>query len=201
STYSAAIQYLNGPFGIAAGYQRINNAASGGGAWDANSTTSNAGAQAGVSGINNGYQTAQAQQRVAVTGGYAFSAQWDVSFSYSNVQYIPGINSKFHNEAIFNTAGAVLHFKPLTVLDLAAGYSYTRATQSNGISSSARYQQFNLSQYYSLSKRTGLYALEAYQRAGGQTIGTNGTSIINATADIGDGQNSAPSSSRSQFAA
>jgi predicted porin len=95
----------------------------------------------------------------------------------------------------------VLHFKPITALDLAAGYSYTRATQANGISSSARYQQFNLSQYYSLSKRTGLYALEVYQRAGGQTLGTNGVaSIINATADIGDGQNSAPSSSRSQFA-
>ncbi|NPT47932.1 porin, partial [Paraburkholderia sp. 1N] len=71
----------------------------------------------------------------------------------------------------------------------------------NGITSAASYQQFNLSQYYSLSKRTGLYALEAYQRAGGQTLGTNGKSIINATADIGDGQNSAPSSSRSQFAA
>lgn len=203
STISAAIQYLHGPFGIAAGYQRINNAAPGGGAWDPNSTTSNAGAQTAVSGINNGYQTAQAQQRVAVTGGYAFSSQWDVSFSYSNVQYIPGVNSLFHGEAIFNTAGAVLHFKPLSALDLAAGYSYTRATESNGISSSARYQQFNLSQYYSLSKRTGLYALEAYQRAGGQTLAPTktGTTIINATADIGDGQNSAPSSSRSQFAA
>ncbi|MDE1179950.1 porin [Paraburkholderia sp.] len=202
STWSAGIQYLNGPVGIAAGFQRINNSTSGGGAWGADSTTSNAGAEAGVSGINNGYSTAQAQQRVAVTGGYAFNSQWDVSFSYSNVQYIPGINSKFRNTAIFNTGGAVLHFKPLTALDLAAGYSYTRATQSNGITSSARYQQFNLSQYYSLSKRTGLYALEAYQRAGGQTLGTNGAgNIISATADIGDGQNSAPSSSRSQFAA
>ncbi|MEZ0605516.1 porin [Paraburkholderia sp. IW21] len=203
STWSAAAQYLNGPFGIAAGFQRINNSTPGGGAWGPDSTTSNAGAQAGVSGINNGYQTAQAQQRVAVTGGYAFSSQWDVSFSYSNVQYVPGVNSLFHSEAIFNTAGAVLHFKPLSTLDLAAGYSYTRATQSNGISSSARYQQFNLSQYYSLSKRTGLYALEAYQRAGGQTLAPTktGTSIINATADIGDGQNGAPSSSRSQFAA
>jgi len=205
STWSAALQYLNGPFGIAAGFQRINNSTPGGGAWGADSTTSNAGAQTAVSGINNGYQTAQAQQRVAVTGGYAFNSQWDVSFSYSNVQYIPGVNSAFRNEAIFNTAGAVLHFKPLTALDLAAGYSYTRATQSNGITSAARYQQFNLSQYYSLSKRTGLYALEAYQRAGGQTLapikaGTS-TSIINATADIGDGQNGAPSSSRSQFAA
>jgi len=201
STWSAALQYLNGPFGIAAGFQRINNSTPGGGAWGADSATSNNGAQAGVSAINNGYRTAQAQQRVAVTGGYAFNSQWDVSFSYSNVQYIPGVGSAFRHQATFNTAGAVVHFKPLTALDLAAGYSYTRATESNGISSAARYQQFNLSQYYSLSKRTGLYALEAYQRASGQTIGNNGTSIINATASIGDGQNSAPSSSRSQFAA
>ncbi|WP_027800020.1 porin [Paraburkholderia dilworthii] len=201
STWSAAVQYLNGPFGIAAGFQRINNSTSGGGAWGTDSTASNNGAQPGVSGINNGYRTAQAQQRVAVTGGYAFSSQFDVSFSYSNVQYIPGVGSAFRNEAIFNTVGAVLHFKPISALDLAAGYSYTRATEANGISSAARYHQFNLSQYYSLSKRTGLYALEAYQRASGQTIGNNGISIINATADIGDGQNSAPSSSRSQFAA
>ncbi|MGF6753491.1 porin [Paraburkholderia sp. GAS42] len=202
STWSAAAQYLNGPVGIAAGFQRINNSTPGGGAWGPDSTTSNAGAQAAVSGVNNGYQTAQAQQRVAVTGGYAFTKQWDVSFSYSNVQYIPGTNSKFHDQATFNTGGAVLHFKPITTLDLAAGYSYTRATESNGISSAASYQQFNLSQFYSLSKRTGLYALEAYTRANGQTLGTKGAgNIINATAVIGDGQNGAPSSSRSMFAA
>ncbi|GAB2901131.1 porin [Paraburkholderia jirisanensis] len=200
STYSAALQYLNGPFGIAAGFQRVNNSTPGGGAWGANSTMSNGGAQPGVSAINNGYQTAQAQQRIAVTGGYAFSSQWDVSFSYSNVQYIAGINSKFHQEAIFNTGGAVLHFKPSPVFDLAAGYSYTRATSANGISSTASYQQFNLSQFYSLSKRTGLYAVEAYQRAGGQTLGTDGVSIINATADVGDGQNGTPASSRSMVA-
>ena len=199
-TWSAAVQYLNGPIGIAAGIQRIDNGTSGGGAWGANSTMSNNGAQAGVSGINNGFQTAEKQQRIAVTGGYAFNSQWDVSFAYSNVQYAPGVNSSFHNTAIWNTGGVVLHWKPITVLDLAAGYSYTRATESNGITSSASYNQFNLSQYYTLSKRTGLYALEAYQRAGGQTLGTNGRTIINATADIGDGQNGAPSSSRSMVA-
>jgi predicted porin len=85
--------------------------------------------------------------------------------------------------------------------DFAAGYSYTHATRANGITDSASYQQFNLSQYYSLSKRTGLYALEAYQRANGKTLGTNGAGqIIDATASIGDGFNSTPASSASQFA-
>ncbi|MDN7179962.1 porin [Caballeronia sp. SEWSISQ10-4 2] len=199
-SWSVAANYIHGPIGLAVGFERLNNATSGGGAWGANSTA-NSNGEPGVSGITNGFQTAQAQQRFAVTGGYTFNSQWDISASYSNVQYVAGAGSKFFSTQIWNTGGIVLHYKPLTALDLAAGYSYTRATSANGITSAASYQQFTVSQYYSLSKRTGLYLVEAYQRAGGQTLGTNGAgNIINATADIGDGQNSAPSSSRSQVA-
>ena len=201
STWSGAVQYANGPIGIAAGITRVNNSTVNGGVFGADSTTSSGG-QSGVSAVTNGYQTAQAQQRIAVGAGYTFNSAWDVSATYSNVQYIPGISSTFRTTEIFNTAGAVLHWKPVTVLDLATGYSYTRATKANGINSVAQYHQFNLSEYYSLSKRTGLYALQAYQRAHGQTLGSaGGSSIINATATIGDGFQSAPSSSRSQFAA
>ncbi|WP_323120275.1 porin [Burkholderia alba] len=198
STWSAAIQYLNGPLGIAAGFQRVNNSTLGGGAWGTDSTT-NSGGQPGVSAINNGYQTAQAQQRIAVTAGYQFASAWDVSASYSNVQYLPGTGSAFRNTAIFNTAGLVLHWKPTVTWDFAGGYSYTRATQSNGITSAAQYHQISLTQFYSLSKRTGLYLGEAYQRANGKTIGSNGVQIIHATASIGDGFNGTPSSSRTQF--
>jgi len=108
-----------------------------------------------------------------------------VSASYTNVVYVPGAGSTFTNEAVFNTFGAVLHWKVTGALDLAAGYSYTAASQSNGITSAAKYHQFNLSQYYALSKRTGFYVIEAYQHAKGKTL--NGTSVINATAQIGDG--------------
>lgn len=199
STWSGAIQYTNGPFGIAAGITRLNNSTPGGGAFGADSTTTSGG-QSGVSAVTNGYQTAQAQQRIAVGAGYTFNSSWDVSVTYSNVQYIPGTGSTYHSTATFNTVGAVLHWKPILPLDLGVGYAFTRATESNGIRSNAQYQQFNLSQYYALSVRTGLYALQAYQRASGQTLGTTGR-IINATADIGDGFQSTPSSSRSQFAA
>jgi len=198
STWSAGLQYQNGPIGIGAAVQRVNNSTPGGGAWGASSTTSNGGAQTAVSAINNGYQTAQAQQRVAVTGGYRFSSAWDVSASYSNVQYIAGVGSAFRDTAIFNTAGAVLHFKPASAWDLAAGYSYTRATKANGITSAAQYNQFTLSQYYALSKRTGLYAVQSYQRANGDTL--NKGKIIEATASLGDGFSGSPSSSRSQIA-
>jgi predicted porin len=201
STWSGAIQYANGPIGIAAGITRINNSTPGGGVFGTDSTTNSAG-QSGVSAVTNGYQTAQAQQRIAVGGGYTFNSAWDVSATYSNVQYIPGINSRFHDTAIFNTAGAVLHWHTSNTLDLATGYSYTRATKANGINSVAQYHQFNLSEYYSLSKRTGLYALQAYQRAHGQTLGTPGaSSVIDATATLGDGFQTAPSSSQGQFAA
>ncbi|WGS54880.1 porin (plasmid) [Paraburkholderia sp. D15] len=202
STLAGALQYELGPIGAAAAFQRTNNSTPNGGPWGSNSTMSNNGAQQGVSAVTNGYQTAQAQQRFAVDGMYKFNNNLDVSLVYSNVQYIPGIRSAFTDTAIFNTGGIVLHWKPAVAFDLGFGYSYTRATRANGIASSARYQQFNLAQYYGLSKRTGLYALEAYQRAGGQTLGTGGKAqIINATATIGDGFNGTPSSSKSQFAA
>lgn len=197
STIAAGIQYLSGPFGIAAAYTEINNSTSGGGAWGANSTTSSGG-QAGISSLTNGYQTARSQQRIAVTTGYQFSGAWDVSASYSNVQYVPGTGSSFTNRAVFNTAGAVLHCKPSVGWDFAAGYAYTSASRSNGIKKAAQYQQLSLSQYYSLSKRTGLYMVQGYQRANGDTLGTNG-GIIQATANVGDGMNGTPSSGHSQF--
>ncbi|KWK80536.1 porin [Burkholderia ubonensis] len=197
STWSAAIQYMNGPAGIAVGYQRINNATLGGGnVWGANSTAENGtttdpttgatvGNQPAVSSINNGYKSAQSQQRVAVTAGYQFTPAWDISVSYSNVQYIPGTLSTFRNTATFNTAGAVLHWKASAQWDFAAGYAFTAATKSNGVTSAAKYHQVTLSQYYSLSKRTGLYAVEAYQHASGNTLKDG--NVIKATTSIGDG--------------
>jgi predicted porin len=205
STWSVALQYVNGPLGAAAAFSRINNSTPGGGAFGAASTTSNAGAEIGVSAVTNGYQTARAQQRVGVGALYKFSPSWDVSATYTNVQYIAGSGSLFHDTAIFNTGGVVLHWEPSTHWDFAGGYSYTRATKSNGISSNAQYQQFNLSQYYSLSKRTGIYVLEAYQHATGQTLAPNsagnGVVAIDATATIGDGFQTSPSSGRNMFAA
>lgn len=203
-TWSVAARYVAGQAGLAAAFMRINNAAPNGGAWNANSTALSAGAEQAVSAINYGYATAANQQRFAVDGGYAFNSAFDISVSYSNVQYLPGISSAFHDKAIFNTGGVVAHWRAMPDLDLAAGYSYTAATRANGINDAAHYHQFNLTQFYSLSKRTGLYALEAYQLAGGKTLTPNaagtGTGIINATASIGDGQNNTPSSTRSQLA-
>lgn len=65
-----------------------------------------------------------------------------------------------------------------------------------------------LSQDYALSKRTGFYALGAFQRANGHTLSTPTFTAagatnrqIDATASIGDGFQSTPSSSSRMFAA
>ncbi|MFM0512873.1 porin [Paraburkholderia sp. RL17-373-BIF-A] len=207
STWSAAIQYQQGPIGGTVAFMRINNSTVGGGVYGADSTMNTAG-QSGVSAVTNGYQGAQAQNRFAVGLGYVFNSAWDLSATYTNVQYIPGVLSKFTDEQVFNTAGTVLHWKATTAWDFAAGYSYTWASKANGIDDAASYHQFSLSQYYALSKRTGFYALEAFQRANGRTLGTPTFTAagatnrqIDATASIGDGFQSTPSSSRSMFAA
>jgi predicted porin len=199
STWSLALQYLNGPFGIAAAVLQINNSNTGGGDWGAASTT-NSNGQIGVSAVTNGYQTAAAQQRIAVTGGYEFTQNLGISMQYTNVQYVPGVSSKFRDEAIFNTIGTVLHYQATPSILFATGYSYTRATKANGIDAPAQYHQFSLRESYSLSKRTLFYALQGFQVAHGKTLGTPGSgSVIDATATIGDGFNGVPSSSNRQF--
>ncbi|MFC0397505.1 porin [Paraburkholderia rhizosphaerae] len=195
STWSVGAQYLAGPAGIGVGFARFNNANVNGGPWSSSSTAYSGTGEQGVSAITNGYQNAAAQQRFAVTGGYQFNSKWDVSASYTNVQYIPGIASGFPDTAIFNTGGVVLHFHPADPWDLAAGYAYTWATKANGIQDAATYSQINLTQLYSLSKRTRIYLLEAYQRANGQTL--NNGKIINATANIAE---ESAAATRSQFA-
>ncbi|MGF6535755.1 MULTISPECIES: porin [unclassified Paraburkholderia] len=196
ASWSVGAQYVAGGAGIGVGFARFDNATSGGGAWSSSSTAYSGTGEQGESSITNGYQNAAAQQRFAVTGGYQFNPQWDVSASYSNVQYIVGPNSGFSTTAIFNTGGAVLHYRPVVSWDLAVGYSYTRATQANGVQDAASYQQINLTELYNLSKRTRIYVLEAFQRANGQTI-DNGK-VVTATAAIAE---QSAASSRSQFGA
>ncbi|WP_296663571.1 porin [Paraburkholderia sp.] len=184
-SWSLAAQYRAGPAGIGIGYERFENATPGGGAWNSASTAWSGTGEQGNTGITAGYQTAAAQNRLAVTGGYQFNAKFDVSVSYSNVQYVAGPGSLFASTAIFNTGGVVLHYHPATAWDFAAGYAYTRGTRANGITSPASYNQFNLTQLYSLSKRTRIYVLEAFQRANGETVDSNGK-VIRAVANIAE---------------
>ncbi|CAD6534461.1 hypothetical protein LMG27952_02960 [Paraburkholderia hiiakae] len=192
-TWSAALRYSAGPVSLAAAILRMDNAQLTSG-FDSSSTGS-----FGKSSLNTGYVSASAVQHIAAAGNYTIG-NLIVGASYSNVQYIAGGKSIFHDTAIFNTWAALAVYRFTPAFDVGGGFAYTLASQANGITSGARYQQYSLKESYHLSKRTTLYALQAYQHAGGQTLGANGGGdIVNASPAVGDSQNVTPSSTRSQF--
>ena len=151
--------------------------------------------------VNSGYASARSAQLFAAAARYT-AQDLMVGINYSNVQYAPGHGSLFASEGVFNTYGVISTYRITPAVIVGAGYSYTRASKANGVSDPARYHQISLEQTYSLSTRTTLYALEAYQLARGKTraaAGSSATSIIDAVAVVGDSQNATPSSGPSQF--
>jgi predicted porin len=194
-SWSGAVRYANGSFNLAAGYLRLNNTGRTAG-FDPSATGSFA-----ASALNAGYVSARAVQNAAVAGTWT-SGGLTLGLSYTNVEYLPGSYSAFRDTAVFNTYGAFAWYRMTPAFDMAAGYAATLASKSNGVTNAATYQQVSLKQAYHLSKRTTLYALQAYQHAGGQTLGATGAGdIIDAVPNVGDSQNSTPSSTRSQFVA
>jgi predicted porin len=198
SSVSAALRYDYQAFSWSAGYTRLKNLASGTTA----GSFGNVGSFANNSPVNAGYASADSTQLIATAARYTFGDAM-VGLNYSNVQYKPGATSLFTQAATFNTVGAIGTYTLTPALTLAAGYSYTAEKARNGITSPAKYHQLSLEQLYALSKRTALYAIQAYQRANGQTLraSATGTSIVDAVASVGDSQNGTPSNGRSQFVA
>ncbi|CAG4894126.1 porin [Paraburkholderia gardini] len=192
-TISAGVKYATGPIGLAAGYLRMDNAQQTTG-FDPASTGS-----FGTSSLNTGYASAKTIQHIAAAANYTIGNLM-MGVTYTNVEYVSGNHSIFRDTAVFNTYAALATYRFTPAFDVAGAFSYTLASKANGISSAARYQQYSLKEAYHLSKRTSLYALEAYQRASGQTLGANGAgNIIDATPSVGDSQNATPSSTNSQF--
>jgi predicted porin len=200
-TISGALRYSNGPVGVAAGYLKMDNAqtnlplpSTATSLFDPASTGS-----FGVSSLNNGYQSAASVEHAAVAGNYTLGDLM-LGLNYSNVKYVPNARSIFTNTAVFNTYGALAVYRFTPAFDVAGAFSYTLASKANGINDAAHYQQYSLKEAYHLSKRTTLYALQAYQHASGQTLGLKGAgNIINAAPAVGDSQNSTPSSTNGQF--
>ncbi|QGZ63505.1 porin [Paraburkholderia acidisoli] len=189
-TFSGALRYSTGPLSVAAGYLRLDNTERTAN-FDPNATGSFA-----VSAVNRGYASARAVQNVAAAANYTVG-DFTFGLNYTNVEYLAGGRTAFADTAVFNTYGALAAWRITPMFDLAGAFSYTLAAKSNGIASAARYQQYSLKQSWHLSKRTTLYALQAYQRANGQTLGANG--IVDAVATVGDSQNGTPSSTQAQF--
>lgn len=192
-TISAALRYSNGPLGVAAGYLKMYNTELTSGFDSASS------ANIPTSAVNAGYVSARSIQHAAIAGNYAIG-DLTLGLNYSNVRYAPGKQSLFRDTAMFNTYSALAVYRFTPAFSLGGGYSYTLASRANGIDSAARYSQVSLKEAYSLSKRTTLYALQAYTHAGGETLGTKGAvQIIDTAALVGDSQNSTPSSTDNQL--
>ena len=195
SELSAALQYVRGPVSIGVGYLRLNNVSTSTGF---NNTT---GSSIGVSAINMGYITARSIQHLAILVDYERGPVL-LGLSYSNVAYRPDARSTFSDTAVFNTYGVFTRYMLTKNATFAVGCSYTMASSANGVFNPATYRQISMKQSYRFSKRTTVYFIQAWQHANGQTLGApGGRNIVNASPDVGDAENSTPSSTRNQVVA
>ncbi|MBY4869572.1 porin [Burkholderia sp. Bp9017] len=177
-TWSAAAAYNNGPIGIAAGYFYANNPSPTTGptrsGWGS-TTSDNI-----VDGpINAGYVTAKSIGIAQVAGQYAIGPV-TLGLGYSNAQYKPDAYSLYTSTEKYNTGRAFVTYQVTPPLLLGLGYSYTKASGNTD----AKYHQVSLGADYSLSKRTDVYLLGAYQHASGTQLNDDGTTSA-AQASIG----------------
>jgi predicted porin len=168
-TYSGAVAYNNGPLALAAGYFFATNPTAGRTTITAGSPTWNAGSSDSIfdGAINSGYITAHSLQIARLAGQYAIGP-FTAGASYSNAQYKNDGASTFTSTEKYNIGNVFLNYQATPAILVGAGYSYERATGDT----SATYHQASLGADYSLSKRTDLYAVAAYQHASG-TQATN----------------------------
>jgi predicted porin len=193
NTFSTALRYNYDKFDLAVGYLRVTNNDTPG------KFSTTATGTFDQSPINAGYVSAHAVQYLAAAANYTIGSLV-LGLNYANVQYLPGVGSLFKDTAVFNNFGAIATYLVSPEISVAGGYSYTRASAANGITDPARYHQFSFEQTYSLSKRSTIYLLEAYQHAQGQTLGAAGAGdIVDSVAQVGRISNSTPSSGQSQF--
>ncbi|KXV16868.1 porin [Caballeronia megalochromosomata] len=191
SNFSAALRYDYKPVSVAAGYIKLKDIA----------TSPALGSFAINSPVNSGYASAQSAQLIAAAARYTYNDLM-LGINYSNVQYAPGSRSLFADEAVFNSYGAIATYRFTPAVNVAAGYSYTRASKANGIADPAQYHQVSFEETYSVSARTTFYALQAYQHASGKSlVAAGGVVIADAVAVVGDSQNASPSAGPSQFVA
>jgi predicted porin len=184
-TWGAAGTYATGPFSIAGGYLSMhNNSATalvrttgwGGtsdGMFDSNFPTSH--------GINAAYATASRIGIGSVSAQYV-AGPWTGNLSYSNAQYYHDGSSTFGQTQKYEVGRAYLGYQLTPAALLGIGYAYTKGHGD----SSATYNQVSLGGDYSLSKRTDLYLVGAWQHASGEqrTPGVGG-GLESATASIG----------------
>lgn len=158
-TWSGAATYANGPFSVAAGYIRMDNA---------DSAAGRAGGWAGTSdgtfnSINVPYQTAKSIGIASVGAQYVIGPV-TAGLRYSNAQYKPDAFSAFGSTERYNVGAGFVNYQLTPAALLGLGYTFTHGS---GNGESASYNQVSLGGDYNLSKRTDVYLVGAWQRASG----------------------------------
>jgi predicted porin len=174
-TWSVAAAYNTGPFSLAGGYFVADNANPGMLRTDWSSTSD--GTFDGP--VNLGYTTAKSINIARVAARYV-AGQYTLGLGYSNALYKADAQSAFASTQKFNTGQAYFNYQATPALLLGLGYSYTHA---NG-DATATYNQVSLGADYSLSKRTDVYVVGAWQKASGSQLNADG-SVSAADASIG----------------
>ncbi|HEY4294855.1 MAG TPA: porin [Paraburkholderia sp.] len=181
-TWAGAATYATGPFSVAAGYLHASNASSpvtraGGWAGTADGTFDSAFPDA--AGINSAYAASKAFGIASAAIQYV-TGPFTANLSYSNAQYKPDASSGFATTQKFNVGRAYLGYQVTPAALLGLGYAYTHGSGD----ATATYNQVSLGADYSLSKRTDLYAVGAWQHASGDQR-VPGGGLVSATASIG----------------
>jgi predicted porin len=178
-TYSGAVSYNNGPLAFAAGYFLATNpnptATEFRTGWDPASTS-----DAIFDGaVNNGYATAKSLgiTRAAIQYGIG---RVTIGGSYSNAQYKNDGASTFSSTEKYNVGSLFVNYQATPAVLLGAGYSYEKTSGNT----SATYNQVSLGADYTLSKKTDVYAVGAYQHASGTQLNADGATQT-AEASIG----------------
>ncbi|MEA3117186.1 MAG: hypothetical protein QOI13_456 [Paraburkholderia sp.] len=181
-TWSLAAAYTKGPLAIAGGYFVADNANTGALRSAGWSPTSTSDGPFDGDVINSGFQSAKSINIARIAAQYTIGA-FTVGAGYSNSQYKADGYSLFGSTEKFNTGQAFVNYQAASALLLGLGYSYMKASGET----SATYNQISAGADYSLSKRTDIYLVGAWQRANGQTLVQNGTttSVESAVASVG----------------
>ncbi|MPW20659.1 porin [Paraburkholderia sp. CNPSo 3157] len=189
-TWSAAATYGTRPFSVAAGYVRMDNASTFAGRGFVPPAPGAPGTPPGwgtgvtsdatfISIINLGYASAKSVGIGSIAAQYV-AGQFTFNVRYSNAQYKPDGFSAFASTERFNVAAAYVGYQATPAALLGLGYTYTHGAGDT----SATYNQISLGADYSLSKRTTVYLIGAYQHANG-TQRIDETHTATAKASVG----------------
>ncbi|BEU28478.1 porin [Paraburkholderia sp. 22B1P] len=161
--YSVGTGYSYGPVSVAAAYLNAKTPRVSFFGNNPNETPTSNGLTSNP--IYSGYNTAGSYSVIGVGASYTIGSA-TLTSTYSNVAF-SNISALANASAIFNTADISLRYRVNPALLVGVAYSYTHGSHVNATVGGATYNQVDLGATYSLSKRTDLYAVAAYQHASG----------------------------------